>query len=53
MYILLNKSESGSESVFGPEFNSSYESYVIDRNNTYDNYDNASKVSVKLIHILI
>jgi hypothetical protein len=46
MYILLNESGSG----FGPDFNSSYELYVISRNTTYDN---ESKVSVKLIHILI
>ena len=64
MYILFNESHNDSESgfmsgsgsgsswelSFGPEFNSSYELYVISRNNTYDN---ESKVSVKLIHILI
>ena len=53
MYILFNESGSGFESMFGPDLNSSYESYVIGRNTTYDNYDNESKVSVKLIHILI
>jgi len=56
MYIFNRSgSESGSESGFGPEFNSSYESYSAINNtyDNYDNYDNESKVSVKLIHILI
>jgi hypothetical protein len=52
MYILLNESGFGSESGFGPEFNSSSESYVISRNTTDDSY-NESNSPVKWIHILI